>query len=157
MNPKITNLIYALISIALLVAGIMSYQWVQSCANDKKPLVIFPSPSVTLVDKVIHCQSETAHKMPSKIYATVGELDEIDRIAAASSLMAVHKKVSQQCQKKPEVDLLLSLPEFTQLISLERQVLAEHGNDNFNDRLLMLGKIADLACESPVKTKRHNA
>lgn len=118
-----------------------------------------------------------AYKMPSKIYAfafiplltitfsaylylqkkTVSELDEIDRIATASSLMAVHMKVSQQCQKKPDVDFLLSLPEFTQLISLERQALVEHGNDNFNDRLLMLGKIADLACESPVKTKRHNA
>lgn len=81
------------------------------------------------------------------------EMDELDRIAAASSLMAVHMKASKQCRQQPDIEFLLSLPEFTNLISLERQALAKSGKDNLNERMLMLNKVTNVVCQStPNKT-----
>lgn len=62
MNPKITNLMYALISISLLVAGIMSYQWVKDCPKINTYPTTLPSSSIVFIDRVIHCQSDIAHK-----------------------------------------------------------------------------------------------
>lgn len=61
MKKHITNGLTALAIIALLITIIICYQWIKDCPKNEKPLVIFPSASITLIDWLSSCHSKIAH------------------------------------------------------------------------------------------------